>query len=203
MSSPNDQASVTADFWEQRYRQQQTGWDRGEASPALERWLAQDAVPRGRVLVPGCGRGHEVLRLAQAGHDVTAVDVAPSALAALEARLEGARLTATLVQANLLSWSPEQPFDAIYEQTCLCALDPRHWPAYTERLAQWLSPGGTLAALFMQTEKTGGPPFHCALDHMRQLFDPLRWQWPQDASSTVPHPSGLYEIAVLLRRNPA
>lgn len=203
MKTPPERSPLDAEFWEQRYCQQQTGWDRGDASPALEHWLAEGALPCGNTLVPGCGRGHEVLRFAKAGHAVTAVDVAPSALAALEARLSAAQLTATLIQADLLGWSPAQPFDLIYEQTCLCALDPRHWPAYTDRLAQWLKPGGVLAALFMQTDKTDGPPFHCALDRMRQLFDPQRWRWPQDPLPTVPHPSGLREIAVLLRRNPA
>jgi hypothetical protein len=45
--------------WEQRYRQGRTGWDRGEASPALHAWLEAGIVPRGRVLVPGCGHWRE------------------------------------------------------------------------------------------------------------------------------------------------
>ena len=31
-----------------------------------------------------------------------------------------------------------EPFNAVYEQTCLCALDPDDWQAYETRLARWL-----------------------------------------------------------------
>jgi hypothetical protein len=55
----------------------------------------------------------------------------------------------------VLTWCPEQPFDAIYEQTCLCALHPDHWAAYARQLHAWLRPAGTLWAMFMQTLAAG------------------------------------------------
>jgi len=39
-------------------------------------------------------------------------------------------------------------FDAIYEQTCLCALYPDRWRQYADQLHRWLAPGGRLYALF-------------------------------------------------------
>lgn len=55
---------LSAQGWQRRYDNQQTGWDRGGPSPALLRWLekgqltnhlAADGDPSStRVLIPGC-----------------------------------------------------------------------------------------------------------------------------------------------------
>ncbi|OGT90166.1 MAG: thiopurine S-methyltransferase [Gammaproteobacteria bacterium RIFOXYA12_FULL_61_12] len=184
--------------WEAKYREDTTGWDRGSSSPALAHWLQR--MPQGRILVPGCGHGHEISELVRSGRFVTAIDIAPTPVMRLTARLHEEGLHATVIQADLLNWEPEQPFDAIYEQTCLCALDPGHWAEYESRLARWLRPGGRLHALFMQTGREGGPPFHCALPRMHELFDTARWQWPQEPGIEVPHPNGLKELGFVLER---
>ena len=186
--------------WEQRYRQGNTAWDRGAVSPALLRWLDAGLVPQGQVLVPGCGHGHEVEALVRAGCQVTAVDIAPTPVLRLMSRLNDARLHANVVQADLLHWTPAEPFDAIYEQTCLCALDPVHWREYEQRLAGWLVPGGRLFALFMQTGREGGPPYHCAMPTMRELFDARDWLWPEGHPFEIPHSDGLDELACVLTR---
>lgn len=54
------------------------------------------------------------------------------------------------MQADVLTYQPDKPFDAIYEQTCLCALHPDHWVDYARQFRQWLKPQGSLWALFMQ-----------------------------------------------------
>ena len=186
--------------WEERYRQGRTAWDRGAVSPALLRWLDAGLVPQGRVLVPGCGHGHEVEALVRAGCQVTAVDIAATPVLRLLSRLNDAGLHATVVQADLLHWTPAEPFDAIYEQTCLCALDPTHWRDYERRLAGWLVPGGHLFALFMQTRRDGGPPYHCAMPAMRELFDARDWIWPEGHPFEIPHSNGLDELACVLTR---
>ncbi|RMD70758.1 MAG: methyltransferase domain-containing protein [Gammaproteobacteria bacterium] len=188
--------------WEERYRRGETGWDRGETSPALAGWLESGLLTPCRILVPGCGKGYEVVELARRGFEVTAVDIAPSPLKALKSALARTGGTAEVIQADLLQWWPNEPFDAIYEQTCLCALDPDSWPDYAQRLHAWLKPGGRLYALFMQTGRPGGPPFHCALEDMHRLFSPEHWQWPKAPHPVIHHPTGLHELAVILRRIP-
>ncbi len=186
--------------WEKRYRAQKTGWDRGQASPALQHWLQQGLVPAGRVLVPGCGHGHEVAELIRAGCEVTAVDIAAQPVMRLKAQLSALGLSADVVQADLLHWQPAEPFDVIYEQTCLCAIEPDYWTDYEQRLASWLLPGSHLLALFMQTGQAGGPPYDCPVPDMRTLFDPARWQWPNEPALEVPHPTGLVEKGYALVR---
>lgn len=186
--------------WEAKYQANTIPWDRGTASPALRNWLEGDALAHGRILVPGCGRGHEAVELARHGLHVTALDIAPSALQHLESELAAAGVNAELVCADALAWHPGHPFDAIYEQTCLCALDPEQWPAYERQLYDWLRPGGHLYALFMQTGREGGPPFHCDLAEMRTLFPSQRWAWLNREAERIAHPNGLFELATVLTR---
>lgn len=186
--------------WEQRYRAGRTAWDRGGVSPALEHWLGTGQVPSGRVLVPGCGHGYEVAELVRAGCRVTAVDIAAQPVMHLMGQLNDLGLQAKVIQADLLNWQPAEPFDAIYEQTCLCALDPGHWSDYEQRLREWLLPQGRLLALFMQTGREGGPPFDCPLPDMRTLFDVTHWCWPDAPPLEVAHPNGFVEIGYALGR---
>jgi SAM-dependent methyltransferase len=168
-------------------------------SPTLVQWLAAGDLRPCRILVPGCGRGHEIVALAKAGFEVTGVDFAPAAVAAARARIADESLVAEIIHADLFAYRPDRPFEAIYDQTCLCALTPELWPAYEERLATWLTPGGRLFAAFMQTDSTAGPPFACRPDVMRALFAADRWDWPERLEPQE-HSTGLVELTGVLRR---
>ncbi|MCS6765771.1 MAG: methyltransferase domain-containing protein [Candidatus Protistobacter heckmanni] len=199
-------AGPNAEFWQERFQKQQLPWDRGAASPQLAAWLASGALAApARVAVPGCGSGWEVAELARRGFEVVGVDYAAEAVKFTEALLQSSGLKAQVVQADVLTWQPEQPLDAIYEQTCLCALHPDHWVAYAAALHRWLKPGGKLFALFMQQPRpeaaqgfVQGPPYHCDIHAMRALFDGARWEWPKPPYPQVPHPVFSAELAVCL-----
>jgi len=192
-------APLTRCYWQARYDEGKTGWDRGGSSPVLLRWLDTGDLRPCRILVPGCGRGHEVVALAKAGFNVTGIDFAPAAVEAVRAQLARDGLAAEIVSSDLFAYRPERPFEAIYEQTCLCALSPQRWDEYEQRLATWLEPGGRLFAAFMQTDSPEGPPFACPPDAMRQLFAADRWEWPERLEPQ-PHPTGLVELTGVLRR---
>jgi methyl halide transferase len=202
-------AGPTREFWNERFQSGDTPWDRGSVNPQLTSWLADGTLPPCRILVPGCGSGHEVVALALAGFAVTALDFAPEALARTSERLRSASASATMVEADALAWHPEQPFDAVYEQTCLCALYPDHWRHYADQLHQWVAPGGRLYALFVQMLRPGaaagsveGPPYHCDVNAMRALFPAGRWDWPKPPYARTDHPRGLAELGVVLGRRP-
>lgn len=204
-------AGPTVDFWQQRFEGGQTPWDRGAANPQLGRWIDAAELPPCRILVPGCGSGHEVAELAARGFEVTGLDYAPAAVERATARLASlapeAHARARVVQADALQWQPPEPFDAVYEQTCLCALYPDHWVAYANQVHRWLKPGGRLFALFVQMLRPGategsiqGPPYHCDIHAMRALFPADRWAWPKPPFARVEHPAGMAELAVVLTR---
>jgi len=198
-------AGPTRNFWDKRFVEGDTPWDRGASNPQLGIWLLVGALKPCRILVPGCGSGHEVAVLAQQGFDVTALDYSPEAIARTRKRLADENLKATLVEADALTWQPDRPFDAIYEQTCLCALYPDQWLGYAGQLHRWLAPNGKLFALFMQLLRPGaadgaieGPPYHCDINAMRALFPEPFWSWPKPPYPRTTHPKGLAELAVIL-----
>ena len=133
--------------WEQRYQDGQTGWDRGQTSPNLLHWIDLELLKPCLILIPGCGNGYEVLTLAEQGFDVVAIDIAPSPLLNLAKVLEANNLTAELIQADFFTWQTEKRFDAIYEQTSLCALPPEQWQNYEKCLHNWLNPNGKICQL--------------------------------------------------------
>lgn len=197
----------TKDFWEERFSTGNTPWDRGASSPQLGAWLASGALQPCRILVPGCGSGHEVAELAMAKFEVTGLDYADEAIARTHRRISEAEVDAAIVRADVLAWEPDRPFDAIYEQTCLCALYPDQWREYADRLYQWLRPGGKLFALFLQLPRAEaaqgfiqGPPYHCDINGMRALFPESRWDWPKPPYPRSTHPAGIAELAVVLKR---
>ncbi|WP_119153819.1 SAM-dependent methyltransferase [Caldimonas tepidiphila] len=198
----------TPEFWQQRFESRQTPWDRSAPGPQIAAWLADGTLQPGQnVLVPGCGSGWDVLALARAGLRVTGLDYAAAAVEIARERLAAEGLAVPVRLADVLDWEPADPVDAVYEQTCLCALHPDEWTTYAAQLHRWLRPGGRLLALFMQTLRPGaaegfieGPPYHCDIHAMRALFPSTSWDWPRPPYARVPHPMGIAELAVVLTR---
>lgn len=186
--------------WENRYQQGQTGWDRGEVSPNLLYWVESEILKPCRILIPGCGNGYEVLTFAEKGFEVVAIDIAPTPVVNLRKTLKERQLNAEIIQNDFFTWELGNPFDAIYEQTSLCALQPDKWESYEKCLYDWLKPGGKLFAQFMQTGEEGGPPFHCDIPVMTDLFAAYRWQWSEQHETQVVHSDNRYEKIYLLEK---
>ena len=128
--------------WEKRYADEDTPWDKGEPAPGLIDWLKNQTLdPDARVLVPGCGRGHDANAWAQAGFETTGLDL--SNLAVTEAReLYQSQPSLAFFSGDFLDDSPEQPFDLVFEHTLFCAIDPARRDEYAKALDRWLKPGG-------------------------------------------------------------
>jgi SAM-dependent methyltransferase len=202
-------AGPDAAFWDDRFARGDTPWDRGGAGPQLVEWLAAGViVPGARVAVPGCGRGWDVAELAGRGFKAEGIDVSAEACERARMLLAERGLRAEVMNADVCAWRPARPFDAVYEQTCLCAMHPSMWRAYETALAAWLRPGGVLLAMLAQRPRPEavdagiieGPPYHCDINAMRMLFDDARWEWPAPPYARVPHPNGMHELGMVLRR---
>lgn len=192
--------------WEARFRADDAPWERVGVHPALADWSSAGAFKPGvRMLVPGCGRGAEPEAFARLGLAVTGVDIAPSAIDWQRARFAQENLSGSFVATDALAFRPDTPFDAVWEQTFLCAIHPRLRADWEAMVHASLKPGGALFALFMQKNEPGGPPYGCALDAMRVLLPDTRWIWPQAPLMAYPHPglSGKAELAAHLVRRPA
>ncbi|MFQ5347786.1 MAG: methyltransferase domain-containing protein [Rhodothalassiaceae bacterium] len=191
--------------WEERYRTGEAPWERGTLHPAFRHWREQGAFDGlGRVLVPGAGRAPEPLAFARLGVSPTVVDLAPSAIGHQERAFAGAGLAGDFILSDLLAYVPAEPFDAVYDQTAMCALEPALWPEYARQLARWVRPGGRLFALLLQRPEVDGkgPPYHQDVAAMRGLLGAPDWTWESAAPVIrVPHPAGFVELGFVLRRN--
>jgi SAM-dependent methyltransferase len=201
-------AGPTTEFWQQRFDKNETGWDRGGPSPQLLLWLNSGDLKPCRIAVPGCGTGWEVVELAQRGFDVVGLDYTAAAVEKTRARLNSLDLKAEVIQADVLTYQPAQLFDAVYEQTCLCAIHPEHWFDYAQQIQRWTKTGGSLWGLYMQMLRTAaseegviqGPPYHCDINAMRALFTEKAWIWPKPPYAKVDHPNLSHELALQLVR---
>jgi SAM-dependent methyltransferase len=147
---------ASPEFWEMRYRAEVTPWDAGAVPARLREYIAAQR-PQGPVLVPGCGSGHDVRFLAEAGLAVQGIDFSA---AALEAALPVLGPFADRVrQADFFAPGIEGPWALVYERAFLCALPRRLWAAWASRVAELLAPGAKLAGFFYFADGDRGPPF--------------------------------------------
>ena len=159
--------------WEHRYRGNDTPWEKGAPHPALVRWLESRPLT-GHVLVPGCGSGHDVRAIAAGGAEVVGLDVAPSAVAR-------ARMHPTVGRERYASGDFFLPptawrasFDAVFEHTCFCAIEPADRTRYVRAAADLLRPGGVFLAIFyLDPDAESGPPFGCTPEEIDALFSPF------------------------------
>jgi len=192
--------------WESAYADGDTPWDKGYAAPPLREYLEGRGAIRGRVLVPGCGTGHDVRLLAGMGAaEVVGLDLAPRALreAGRFPRAGGERYEA----GDFLDL-PEHlrgSFDWVVEHTCLCAINPSGRERYARSVAQALRPGGRLLAVLFRAVPDfdgEGPPFPISGAEIEGLFgetfDTLERFVPE---RTYPgRPVGCEEVRVLRLR---
>jgi SAM-dependent methyltransferase len=156
-------------FWTERFEQNFMPWDKGGVPAALREFVAE--APRQYVtLIPGCGLGHEVAYLSEAGWDVTAIDFSPAAVAA--ARSTVGPWVERVLDADFFTFTPVNPLDLIYERAFLCALPRRMWSAVAARWAELLAPGALLAGFFYFDDGLKGPPFGIATADLDTLLTP-------------------------------
>ncbi len=174
MSDDELRCPLSAEGWEGRYRNADTGWDLGGPPPALVKLLDDLGDPKLGVFVPGAGLGHDAIAWAKAGHHVTAIDYAPSAVAGAIERAEQAGVALAVRQHDLFDLPDDLSgrFDAVWEQTCYCAIDPARRSAYVEAVAGVLKPAGAYYGLFWNHGADGGPPFDVTPAQVREVFDP-------------------------------
>lgn len=149
--------------WAQRYRDEDTPWDRGHAHAELLARIESGQLAPAReglsAYVPGCGRGYDAVALAKAGWSVTAIDLVDDLAGPLRAELEP--FGGTFHAGDALH--PEEgPFNLIWEHTFLCAIRPDQREAWSAMMNRCLVPGGLLAVLVFPANKPvelGGPPW--------------------------------------------
>src|SRR3954468_16944499 len=160
--------------WEKLYQKGETPWEKGEASPGLVDFLkAFPELPKGSVLVPGCGTGHDARAWASAGFEVTGMDLAPSAVQLSREKTTAANLKADFLQMDFLRTEPFKKFDYIFEHTLFCAIQPDERDVYVQAGERWLDATGRYIAVFYMIPDKEGPPFGTTRPEIHSRFDPF------------------------------
>ena len=147
--------------WDARYRDDgRPAWDTGRPSSNLKRMLEKKNLQPCRVLELGCGTGVNAVYLAEQGFEVTAIDIAPTALTLAKQRADEAGVEVEWIQADVLTPPPLESFDLIFDRGCYHHISQYDSPGYAETLRR-LSHAGTRAMILAGSPadgNRGGPP---------------------------------------------
>jgi len=189
--------------WESRYQTKDMPWEKGDPSPGLVDFLAGHAeLPRGTVLVPGCGTGHDARSWAAAGFNVTGCDLAPSAIRLAGEKTAAAGLSVQFTLGDFLGEAAPGPFDWIFEHTLFCSIDPARRDDYVRAVLRRLAAGGHYLAVNYLIPDKDGPPFGTTRHELRDRFSPhfdLQAEW---VPRSYPNRTGL-ELMLWWRRKAA
>ncbi len=169
-----DDPGYSKEHWQSHYESGELPWDLGKVSPAFVHLLEQNILLPGKLIVPGCGQGHEVIFFVGNGFEVTAVDIAPGAVDLLKNALRKQGLNAEVINQDFfkLKENYNETFDYMLEQTFFCAIHPLQRSLYVETSHRILKPGGKIFGLFYETGEAGGPPFNTTELDVREFFAP-------------------------------
>ena len=162
-------ALTSAEYWNQRYLNDNTPWDIGQVSPPIKAYIDKYIPKDAKILIPGAGRAHEAIYMFREGYQEGFVcDWAPEAFHYLQGEVP------TFPKDHLIQsdfFQLEGQYDFILEQTFFCAINPSQRLAYINQINILLKPGGWVAGLlFNRTFTKEGPPFGGSKDEYESLF---------------------------------
>ena len=136
---------LSANAWENRYLNNDIGWDLGEVSTPLKEYFDQLENKEIKILIPGGGNSYEAEYLFNNGFEnVFVVDVSKSAIENIQERIPNFP-SKHLINGDLFEL--ENKFDLIIEQTFFCAINPNLREAYVVKMDELLKPNGKLVGL--------------------------------------------------------
>ena len=158
---------LSANYWNDRYLQNQAGWDIGYVSTPLKEYIDQLADKNIRILIPGGGNSYEAVYLLEKGFtDITVVDISDVVTDQLKTKYNSPYLH--IIHSDFFAL--EGQYDLIIEQTFFCALDPSLRGKYVQTVKKLLADNGKIAGLLFNREFDNHPPFGGNTEEYRQLF---------------------------------
>ena len=162
------QEHLDEEFWSQRYRDNEIGWDIGYPSTPLKEYIDQLTNKDLKILIPGCGSGYEAEYLFENDfHNVTVLDLSEEALKRFKER------NPRFPQEHIVHgdfFQHNSSYDLILEQTLFCALDPSLRQDYADKVYELLRSGGKLAGVMFQFPLDDGPPYGGNVEEYEEYF---------------------------------
>ena len=160
---------LSARAWDNRYINNDIGWDLGIVSPPLKAYFDQLENKKLKILIPGGGNSYEAEYLFKQGFkNVYVVDLSKTALNNLHNRLP------ELPNNQLINsdfFDVNDTFDLIIEQTFFCAIAPDLREKYAVKIKELLKPKGKLVGVMFNVPlNENRPPFGGNLEEYLKLF---------------------------------
>ncbi len=162
---------LNENFWENKYKSQNTGWDLGQISPPLKAYIDQLTNREFKILIPGGGNSYEATYLFKKGFkNVFVVDISKTPLQNIQKRIPDFP-SEQLVHDNFFDL--ENQFDLILEQTFFCAINPILRAKYAFKMKELLRDKGKLVGLLFNAElNKDHPPFGGSKEEYLACFKP-------------------------------
>lgn len=166
------EAELSENYWNNRYLNQDFGWDLGSISTPLKIYFDQLTNKDLKILIPGAGNAWEAEYLVELGfNQVYVCDLATEPLTNLKKRCPQIN-SQHLIHGNFFDL--ELKFDLVIEQTFFCALNPKLRRDYFVKMQAILNPGGKLVGLlFDDALNTDKPPFGGSKEEYLSYFEDL------------------------------
>ena len=153
-----DKIDLNNKYWDQRYQNQDTGWDIGYPSIPITEYINQLTDKNIKILIPGCGHGYEAEYLFNKGFEnVYILDYSKTALFEFKNRVPN------FPSSNLIHddfFNHHESYDLIIEQTFFCALNPTLRENYVSHCIDLLNQTGKLVGLLFNDDLNNDkPPF--------------------------------------------
>lgn len=159
-------------FWDDKYLNDESGWDLGEISTPLKEYIDQLEDKSIKILIPGAGNSHEAEYFhSKDFKNVYFADFSPTAVENFKNRVPNFPNEHVLC---IDFFEIKEQFDLILEQTFFCAINPELRAAYAVQSSNLLKKGGKIAGLMFNFPLTeDGPPFGGSRVEYEKYFNPF------------------------------
>ena len=158
-------------YWQNRYINNETGWDIGYISTPVKEYIDQLTDKFIKILIPGCGNGYEAEYIWNKGFtNLHLLDYAHQPINHFLIR--NPLFPKNQVHCQDFFQHAGQ-YDLIIEQTFFCAIDPSQRYRYAEHIHSLLTDSGKLTGLLFDCEfEKQGPPFGGNKEEYKNYFLP-------------------------------
>jgi len=179
---------MNPEFWHQRWRKGETGWDQAETNRFLvECWTSLNSSAGDVVFVPLCGKSRDMTWLAESGHHVLGVELDESAVQRFFAerpettevveqgdfrRYQDSQISILVGDVFRLTAEQVANVNRVYDRAALIALPEPMRANYAKHMTQILPrPMQTLLITFEKSSREKeGPPFSVKEQEIQHLY---------------------------------